>query len=94
MSENSNLLVPEDDQTAEAWAKLEPLVQAAITRRLHQFYDALVSREQIPAATSHTGHCVVAEATEQAGSAGRAGCSAPGDNGGSGLPPSPGARLR
>lgn len=36
-----------DDYDAALWASIEPLVQAAITRRLIQFHDALVSREQI-----------------------------------------------
>lgn len=34
---------------AELWKLLEPLVQAAITDRLHLFHDALVSRGQITA---------------------------------------------
>ncbi len=83
MSKISSLPPLTDEQVMQAWALLEPVVQAAITHRLHQFHDALVSRGQLAAARSDTERCVVAEAMEQAGSAEHAGCSAAADKPGS-----------
>ena len=93
MSEISSLHNLSEDQIAEIWALLEPLVQAAITHRLHQFHDALVSRAQIPAATDQADGYAVVEATRPEQQAEHAGCSVAADTPGSSPLPWPCAKL-
>ena len=93
MNKINELLDLDESQLAELWAALEPFVQAAITRRLHQFHDALVSRDQIPAPTGPEDDCVVVEARAIEQEAGHAGCSAAVDTPESSPLPSPCAKL-
>ena len=83
MSKISRLSDLDESQVAELWVLFEPMVQAAITHRLHQFHDALVSRDQISAATGPSDDYVVVEAMEPKQEAGHAGCSAAADTPGS-----------
>lgn len=93
MSKISKLSDLNESQVAEVWALLEPLVQAAITHRLHQFHDALLSRDQIPAATSPADDCVVVAATKPGQQPGHVECSAAADTPGSNPLPWPCAKL-
>ena len=93
MSKISDLRDLEESRSAELWSLLEPMVQAAITHRLHQFHDALVSRDQIPAGSNPAGDCVAVEATGLEQQVERAGCSTAADTPESGLFPQPCAKL-
>lgn len=96
MSEISSLALLTDEQLTKAWTLLEPMVQAAITHRLHQFHDALVNRGQIAGPTGQTDGCVAVEVVgplEQAHSAAHGECSNSADMPGSSLAPLPGGQL-
>lgn len=92
MSKNSDIAAFTDEQTDRVWTALEPLVQAAITRRLHQFHDALEARGQlIP--TSPEVDCVVAESPILEDLGEHTACSAEADTAGSSPPPLRAVRL-
>lgn len=92
MSEISDLPPLTNEQIMQAWTLLEPIVQATITLRLHQFHDGLVKRGQILAVTAQVDDCIAVE-MPSAHSAERAGCSAADDGVGSSLVPLPGVRV-